>query len=133
MLFPGRKILLNVDKGQERHNDTIDIHYLDSGGTNNMNFSFVTRMSIPIPRVPGTSPTLQAPELAFSANGSKFAMAMGCSRVSVWDIRSKVPLKTFMEAPKSDSDRWVPYLQFSSGKLGREVLVFVEVCLMFTF
>jgi len=122
-----------VDDDETRHNDTIDIHYSDSGGTNNMNFSFVTRMSIPILGVPGTSHTLQAPELAFSAEGSKFAMTMGCGRVSVWDIRSKVPLKTFMEVPKSDYDRWVPYLQFSSGKLGKEVLVFVEVCLMFTF
>ena len=77
---------------------------------------------------------LQRPVLAFSADGSKFAMAMGRGRVSVWDIRSKVPLKTFMEVPKSAyHDRPVQYLQFSSGKLGKEALVFVEVCLMFTF
>jgi len=100
-----------------------------------MNFSFVTRMSIPVSRVPNTVPiALQAPVFAFSADGSKFAMGMARGRVSVWDIRSKVPLKTFMEVPKSEYlARPVQYLQFSSGKLGKEVLVFVEVCLMFIF
>jgi len=100
-----------------------------------MNFSFVTRMSIPIPRVPKALPiALQEPELAFSADGSKFAMAMASNRLSVWDIRSIVPLKTFMEVPKSDyHDLRVRCLQFSSGKLGKEALVFVEVRLMFIF
>ena len=74
------------------HNEIIDIHYADSGGTNNTNFSFVTRMSIPTPR---------APELAFSTDGSKFAIAMSSGRVSVWDIQSKVPLKTFIGVPRS--------------------------------
>ena len=98
-----------------------------------MNFSFVSRMSIPIPMGPKTFPIIQAPVLAFSPDGSKFAMAMARSRVSVWEIRSKVPLKTFMEVPKSEyDDRPVRHLQFSSGKVGKEVLVFVEVCLMFT-
>ncbi|KIJ97188.1 hypothetical protein K443DRAFT_681743 [Laccaria amethystina LaAM-08-1] len=120
MLCRDRRILLNVDQDQGRQNETIDIHYSDS---NNMNFSFVTRMSIPIRRAPGTSPTSV---LAFSADGSKFAMATACGRVSVWDIQSKVPLKIFLEVPKSDYDRFVPYLQFSSGNLGKEVLVFVE-------
>ena len=105
----------------------IDIHYSDSGSTS---FSFATRISIPTPRVPGTA-SLQA-ELAFSADGSKFAMAMGRGRVSVWDIRCKVPLNTFMEVPKPDyNNQSVPCLQFSSGKLGKEALVFVEVRLMF--
>jgi WD40 repeat protein len=96
-----------------------------------MNFSFVSRMSIPIPTASGTSPIFQVPVLAFSADGSKFAMAMARGRVSVWDIRSKVPLKRFMEDTKFDYD--VRHLQFSNGKLGKEVLVFVEVRLMFTF
>ena len=109
----------------------IDIHYSDSGDTNNMKFSFITRISIPIPG-PHASPTrYPAPVLAFSADGSKFAMGMSRSRVSVWDIQSKVPFKTFI--PESDfNDRPVQHLQFSNGNLGKEVLVFVEVCLMFT-
>jgi hypothetical protein len=135
ILSPDTRILLNADSTIGRNNETVDVHYSDSGGTNKTNFSFVTRMSIPIPRVTETSfIRLQRPELAFSANGSKFVMAMALGRVSVWDVRSKVPLKTFMEAPKSDyDDLRVRYPQFSSGKLGKEVLVFVEVCLMFTF
>ena len=102
-----------------------------------MNFSFVTRMSIPIPRGPETSSLFPPvpPIPAFSADGSKFAMTvMAHSGMSVWDIQSKVPLKTFMEVPKSDdNDVNVRYLQFSSGKLGKEALVFVEVCPMFMF
>ena len=74
-------------------------------------------------------------ELAFSADGSKFAMAMsqGSPGVAVWNIQSKTPLKTFVEVPKYDNRRLVRNLQFSSGKSGKEALVFVEVCPMFTF
>ena len=74
-------------------------------------------------------------ELAFSADGSKFAMAMsqGGRGVSVWNIQSKTPLKTFNEVPKYGDGGRVGNLQFSSGKSGKEALVFVEVCLMFTF
>ena len=137
MLSPDQHILLNVDQKKRRHNEMIDIHYSDSGGSNNMNFSFVTRMSIPIPRGAKTSSLLPpAPPIpAFSADGSKFAVTvMAYSGVSVWDIQSKVPLKTFMEVPKSDdNDVNARYLQFSSGKLAKEALVFVEVCLMFMF
>ena len=63
-------------------------------------------------------------------------MAIARGRVSVWDIRSKDPLKTFLENPNydhRDGRQPVRYLQFSSGKLGKEAMVFVEVCLMFTF
>jgi hypothetical protein len=70
-----------------------------------MNFSFVTRMSIPIPWVEDLDIKiidLRYPELAFSADGSKFAIVLNGNRVSIWDIRSKVPLKTFIEVPKSD-------------------------------
>ncbi|EDR04730.1 uncharacterized protein LACBIDRAFT_330332 [Laccaria bicolor S238N-H82] len=125
ILSPDQHVLLNVDQKKRRHNEIIDIHYSDSGGTNGMNFSFVTRMSIPIP--PKTYPILR-PLLSFSADGSKFAMTVTAhGRVSVWGIRSKFPLKTFMEVPKSDNnDANVRYLQFSSGKLGKEALVFVE-------
>jgi len=100
-----------------------------------MNFSFVTRMpSIPI-RGEGSNIGLRSPTIAFSAGGSKFAMAMTHSRVSVWEIQSKVPLKTFMGILEFDFriDAHLEFLQFSSGKLGKQALVFVEVCLMFTF
>ena len=78
---------------------------------------------------------LSKPELAFSADGSKFAMAMSQDGpgVSVWDIQSKTPLKTFMELPKYGNRGDAGNLQFSSGKSGKEALVFVEVCPMFTF
>ena len=80
----------------------------------------------------------QEPEVAFSADGSKFAMAMDGGRVSVWDIQSKTLLQTSMKVPKSNHVDWrVDFLQFSGGNLGRnlgkEALVFVRVCLMFTF
>ncbi|KIJ97192.1 hypothetical protein K443DRAFT_681748 [Laccaria amethystina LaAM-08-1] len=115
-LFPDRHILLNTDVEVGRRNETIDIYYSDSGDTNNMNFSFVTRMSIPLLKDrKGSFVDLDV------ANGSKFAMATSDGRVSVWDIRSTVPLKTFMKFPKS-----VRYLQFNSGNPGKEVLVFVE-------
>ena len=52
ILSPDRHILINADLERGRCNETIDIHYSDSGGTNNMNFSFVTCRSIPIPRLP---------------------------------------------------------------------------------
>ena len=110
----------------------IDLHYLDSGGTT---FSFVTCISFPAPTTQEGHLVFE-PELAFSADGSKFAMAMsqGGPGVSVWDIQSKTPLKTFVEVPKyGDGRRAIGYLQFSSGKSGKEALVFVEVCPMFTF
>ena len=64
-----------------RRNETIDVHYLDSGGTT---FSFVTRISFPAPKA-RESYILVEPELAFSADGSKFAMAknLGGPGVSV--------------------------------------------------
>ena len=117
-----------MDMNDRRHNETIDIHYLDPGGTN---FTFVTHLSIPLLKETYLN---NEPELAFSADGSKFAIAMDPG-VSVWDIRSKVPLRTFMEAPLGPQELALPdrLLQFSSGNLGKEILVFVEVRLMFTF
>ena len=116
---------------ENRRNETIDVHYLDSGGTT---FSFVTCISLPAP-TPREGYLVFVPELAFSTDGSKFAMAMsqGGPGVSVWNIQSKTPLKTFMEVPKYGDGRRVGNLQFSSGKSGKEALVFVEVCPMFTF
>ena len=70
-----------------RRNETIGIHYSDSGGTNNLNFTFITSMSTPSPRITkDLYIDLLEPELAFSADGSKFAIMMNSNRVSVWDI-----------------------------------------------
>ena len=84
--------------------------------------------------IPVAKTTLnRAPQFAFSADGSKFAM-MAFSGMFVSDIRSKVPLQTFTELPWLKVARRVQeHPQFSSGHLGKEILVFVEVCLMFTF
>ena len=96
-----------------------------------MDFSFITRVSIPNPN--GTNRKearlLGPPSLVFSADGTKFAAGTADGVVSVWDVRSKIPLKVFeVDVPRS-IHRWpiIPYLQFSSGILGREVLVFMEV------
>ena len=85
-------------------------------------------MSIPIPWASEASDFgLQKPKFVFSADGSKCAFAMNFGRVSVWDIRSK---EIFIALHYNHHIR---YLQFSSGKLGREVLVFAVVRLIFTF
>ena len=110
-----------------------DIHYSDSGGTSNMNFSFIKRMSVPTPESPGAH-IFCGPLFAFSADGSKFAMAWGRGGGLVWDIRSRVPLKALMEDSKYNHDNgYVRRLQFSSGKLGKEVLVLLEVRQMLIF
>ena len=91
-------------------------------------------MSFPAPTDPEVYLDFPS-ELAFSADGSKFAMAMtqGGPGVSVWNIQSKNSLKTFVEVPEYVDGRRVGNLQFSSGKSGKEALVFVEVCPMLTF
>ncbi|EDR00612.1 uncharacterized protein LACBIDRAFT_295707 [Laccaria bicolor S238N-H82] len=114
ILSPDVHILLTVDLEEDRHNETIDIHYLDSGGTS---FSFITRLSFPV------AETEYLPEFAFSADGSKFAVAME-QGVFVWDIRSKVPLRRFTGI--SSDYETLQYPQFSSGNLGQEILVFAE-------
>ena len=115
-----------MDTEDRRRNETIDIHYLDSGGTI---FSFVTRLSVPI-----EARLYEPPEFAFSADGSKFAMTLYHGGVLIWDIPSNVLLRTFTELPGPSIGRWPQRrLQFSGGNLGKEILVFVEVRLMFTF
>ena len=124
-------ILLNVGRENwERPNTLVDIHYLDPGGKK---FSFVTQMSIR--PLSGPANDFNPTEFAFSADGSKFALGMGCGGVYVWNIQSKVPLRTITEAPrpKDEKPERPRFLQFSSGNLGKEILVSAEVCLMFTF
>jgi len=62
-----------------------------------MDFSFVTHVSIPDPN--GTNRELAklfgAALLAFSADGTKFAAGTAGGVVSIWDVRSKIPLKVF--------------------------------------
>ncbi|KIJ95325.1 hypothetical protein K443DRAFT_683104 [Laccaria amethystina LaAM-08-1] len=125
VLSPDRRILLNAD----RDNETIDVFYSGTGDTDNMDFSFVTYVSIPNPK--GTNRKgerlLGAPLLAFSADGTKFAAGTADGVVSVWDVRSKVPLKVFEVDVPRNIHKWpIWHLQFSSGILGREVLVFME-------
>ena len=102
------------------------------GDIDNMDFSFVTRVSIPNPK--GTNRKVErllgAPLLAFSADGTKFAAGTADGVVSVWDVRSKTPLKVLeVDVPTGRGIiEWpIWYLQFSSGISGREVLVFTEV------
>ena len=102
------------------------------GDTNNMDFSFITQVSIPNPKRTDRKEEglLRAPLVVFSADGTKFAAGTTDGVVSVWDIRSKTPLKVFeVNVPTGRSTiEWpIWYLQFSSGILGREVLVFMEV------
>ena len=93
-----------------------------------MDFSFVT--DVTIPNRNGTNPErLGAVSLKFSADGTKFAAGTDDGVVSVWDVRSKVPLKVFkVDMPRVEYLSWFTgYFQFSSGISGREVLAFTEV------
>ena len=116
-----------MDMVDTQGNEMVDVHYLDPGGTK---FSLVGRLSIPVTETVHNFP--EAP--AFSADGSKFAMGLACGGVSVWNVRNKVPLQTFTEVlcPWQKAMPYRRLLQFSSGNSGKEFLVFVEVCLMFT-
>ena len=94
-----------------------------------MDFSFVTHVTIPN-HVGNNRKRLGALSLVFSADGTKFAAGTDDGVVSVWDVRSKIPLKVY----EVDVPRDVPHgqwpiwsLQFSSGISGREVLMFVVV------
>ena len=100
-----------------------------------MDFAFVTHVSIPNPK--GTNRKWEreigATSLAFSADGTKFAAGTFDGVVSVWDVRSKIPLKVFEAGgPKCALRRPILQLQFTSGILGREVLVFMEVSRFFS-
>jgi len=95
-----------------------------------MDFSFITH--VPIPNRNGTNRKeerlLGAPLIAFSADGTKFAAGTADGVVSVWDVRSKIPLKVFeLDVPRNILQWPIWDLQFSSGISGREVLVFMEV------
>jgi WD40 repeat protein len=124
VLSPDRHILLHANQNSE----TIDVFYSGTGDTDNMDFSFVTHVSIPNPK--GTNRKDERhgpPRIAFSADGAKFAALTSDGVVWVWDVRSKIPLKVFEADVPRDSQRPISGLQFSSGILGREVLVFKEV------
>ncbi|KIJ95327.1 hypothetical protein K443DRAFT_11464 [Laccaria amethystina LaAM-08-1] len=117
VLSPNRHILLHAGNSK-----TIDVFYSGTGDTDNMDFSFVTHVSIPNPNRKGEM-LLRASSLVFSADGTKFAAVTVDSAVLVWDIRSKIPLKVFEADVPRDN---ISHLQFSSGILGREVLVFLQ-------
>ncbi|EDR10514.1 uncharacterized protein LACBIDRAFT_293553 [Laccaria bicolor S238N-H82] len=83
-------------------------------------FDLVTQLPIPF-----TTPKFHIPSVppAFSADGSKFAVAAKDGTVSVWDVRNKIPL--MVKKPNPDVHD-VYSLKFSSGTLGREVLAITE-------
>ena len=84
-------------------------------------FDLVTQLPIPF-----TTPEFRISIVppAFSADGSKFAVVAHDGTVSVWDVRTKIPLMVKKPNPAVEE---VNSLQFSSGTLGREVLAFTEV------
>jgi WD40 repeat protein len=88
---PDTNILLSV---MDWDTEKIGIFYSDSGDPNNMNFFFVTNVSVPKPanvdRPPLMGPIVVF--LEFSADGSKFATATSDGMLSVWDVRSQIPL-----------------------------------------
>jgi WD40 repeat protein len=91
-------------------------------GSANTGFNLVTQA--PIPRTgPIHNPAIFPPP-AFSADGSKFAVAAEDGTVSVWDVRNKIP---FMVKEPDRNVTKVVSVAFSSGTLGREVLAFVKV------
>ena len=93
-------------------------------GLANTGFNFVTQ--VPIPDTKPIIPyRLSYPPPAFSADGSKFAVAANDGTLSVWDVRNQISLR--VKEPNRDVRTTVAFLQFSSGTLGREVLAFTEV------
>ena len=123
---PDRSILLGV---MDWDTEKIDIFYSDSRDTNNMDFSFVTNVLIPNPanaaRQPPIGPLVLF--LEFSADGSKFATATSDGVLSVWDVRSQIPLMVLTVEKQRFENSPITFLKFSKGILGREVLVFMEV------
>lgn len=96
MISPNHPVLLDADMDTE-----IMTLLLNSGSddANNMDVSSVIKVSLPNPN----SATKHNEDihvkkllLAFSADGSKFATATADGRVSIWDVRSKAPLKVFL-------------------------------------
>lgn len=130
VISPNQPVLLDADVDNE-----IMTLLLNSGSddANNTNISSVIQVSLPNP-----NSTMKYAEdihvkkllLAFSADGSKFATATADGRVSIWDVRTKAPLKVFLvDVSRRYNSSWfqpVLLLQFSSGILGKEVLVFME-------
>ncbi|EDR01123.1 uncharacterized protein LACBIDRAFT_312432 [Laccaria bicolor S238N-H82] len=128
---PDRNILLSVagQLGAEK----INIFYSDSGDANNKDFSFVTNVSIPkLANAYGQLPPMGPPVvvLEFSADGSKFAMATSDGVMSVYDVRSQIPLLVLAVEKQRFVNEPITFLKFSKGILGREVLVFMENALL---
>lgn len=100
-----RRIILNPGEISE----TIDIFYSGTGDTDN--------------RKGGRA---RAPLLAFSADVTKFAVGTDDGVLSVWDVRSKTPLRVFeVDVPREVLSLPTSYLHFSSGIIGKEILAFI--------
>ena len=91
----------------------------------NTGFNLVTQVPIPVTNTKTMPYRWSLPPPAFSANGSKFAVAAYDGTVSVFDVRNKTPLT--VKEPDRDVSHSVASLKFSSGIFGREVLAFTEV------
>ena len=134
VLSPNRHILLKAGE----NNETIDVFYSGTGDTDNLEFSFLSQVSIPNPN--GTNHEgvrARVPLLAFFADGTKFAAGTDDGVVSVWDVQSKTPLKVFeVDVPEDVLSLPTPYLQFlqfSSGIIRREVLAFIAAVSQYSY
>lgn len=129
---PNRNILLSVVNQPEWGAEKINILYSDTGDANNMDFSFVTSVSIPklanADRQPPMRPLVLF--LEFSADGSKFATATSDGVLSVWDVRSQIPLMVLAVEKQRFVNEPITFLKFSKGISGRELLVFMENALL---
>jgi len=132
--YNNQPVLLDADVDNEIM--TLILNF-GSGDADNMDVSSVIQVSLPNPNsITERNEDIHVKKvlLAFSADGSKFATATADGRVSIWDVRSKAPLKVFLvDVSRRYSSSWfqpVLLLQFSGGILGKEVLVFMEVSLM---
>ncbi|EDR04753.1 uncharacterized protein LACBIDRAFT_330365 [Laccaria bicolor S238N-H82] len=120
---PSRRIILNPGEISE----TIDIFYSGTGDTDNLDFSLISQVSIPNPNgADRKGGRARAPLLAFSADVTKFAVGTDDGVLSVWDVRSKTPLRVFeVDVPREVLSLPTSYLHFSSGIIGKEILAFI--------
>lgn len=132
-----------------------------SGGSR-LTFDPITTLSVPPPDPSSlyfTSNLAASFSTAFSANGTKFAVASQEGSVVIWDVRSSKPLKVFQTDKtrvymdkhvdnggpggwlSDDPFEWtrgscrapgwgVRNVKFGSANSGKEILTFTEVCIL---
>jgi len=148
-ISPDGRTLLSVGDSNKVYFNRI------SGTSSRVDFSHITTLTLPSPIFPAsssyssssTSSLAASFSTAFSADGSKFAVASQEGVVAVWDVRSTRPLRTF-HTDKTRSPDWLsddPWdwtrgnkapgwcarsVKFNGGdgaRYGREVMTFTEV------